>query len=400
MCLTAHFIDRDWKLHKRVINFCQVPGHTGKIIGQTIEKCLSEWNLNNVLTVTIDNASSNDVVDYLKRKFNNSETDVMKGKYLHMRCAAHILNLVVKDGLKDLLKAVAKIRALVRYVRSSPARKKKFEACVVEEKIESKSSVCLDVETRWNSTYLMLESSLKFKKAFGNLYGKDSTLQKEMIELGDDVTGEEWKQVSYLLPFLKVFYDATLKMPASIYVTSNSYVEVIFGVGEVLSKHLTHEDVGIRNMTSQMKIKYDKYWGKIDNLNLLLFVSLILDPRWKLVCVEWMVKKAYGVEKGNLLSMNIKYFFQSFFEEYQSSIPKSKGGASSSSSTNTSKSSFHPKDKKQDDTFNFGALLRSEFEMEMGDGDVGKKTEWEKYLDDPRESRESSFNILQWWKDN
>ncbi|KAK9741211.1 hypothetical protein RND81_03G089200 [Saponaria officinalis] len=235
MCLTAHFINRGWNLHKRVINFCQVYGHTGKIIGQTVEKCLSEWNLTKVLTVTVDNASSNDVaVDYLKRKFNNSESDLMQGKYLHMRCVAHILNLVVKYGLNELSKAVSKIRALCKYVRSSPARKKKFEACVLEEKIKSKSSVCLDVETRWNSTYMMLESCLKFKKAFGLLFLKDSTLQNEMSKHGDDVTTEEWKQVSSLLPFLKVFYDATLKMSGSLYVTSNSYVEVIFGVGEVL----------------------------------------------------------------------------------------------------------------------------------------------------------------------
>ncbi|KAL9235748.1 hypothetical protein vseg_010485 [Gypsophila vaccaria] len=247
----------------------------------------------------------------------------------------------------------------------------------------------------------MLESALKFKKAFGLLYVKDSTLQKEMGKIGDNLTSEEWKEVSYLLPFLKVFYDATLKMSGSRYVTSNFYVEVIFGVGEVLSKHLIHEDEGIKKMAFEMKAKYDKYWGKIENLNLLLFMSLILDPRWKLVCVEWMVKKAYGVEKGKILSINIKYLFQTLFEFYVSSIPHSKGGESSYNSTNTTKTNFPPKEnKKQDDTFNFGALLGNEFDLEMGDADVGRKTEWEKYLDDARESRESTFNILQWWKDN
>lgn len=29
MCLTAHFIDNDWRLHKRIINFCPIIGHTG-----------------------------------------------------------------------------------------------------------------------------------------------------------------------------------------------------------------------------------------------------------------------------------------------------------------------------------------------------------------------------------
>lgn len=40
MCLIAHFIDKDWKLHKRIINFCVVTSHKGEAIGQAIELCL------------------------------------------------------------------------------------------------------------------------------------------------------------------------------------------------------------------------------------------------------------------------------------------------------------------------------------------------------------------------
>ena len=167
MCLTAHFIDDDWNLHKRVLNFCPLAGHSGQLIGRAVEKCLTEWKIKNILTVTVDNASSNDVaLDYLKRRFNHWESSVLDGKYLHMRCAAHILNLVVKDGLTDLDISIVKARTFVKYERSSPARLQKFKTSVEEEKLDNKSLVCLDVETRWNSTYLMLESALKFKKAF------------------------------------------------------------------------------------------------------------------------------------------------------------------------------------------------------------------------------------------
>ncbi|XP_074290537.1 zinc finger BED domain-containing protein RICESLEEPER 2-like [Silene latifolia] len=279
--------------------------------------------------------------------------------------------------------AIVKVRTLCKYVRASPARMEKFKACILQEKLESKKLVCLDVETRWNSTYLMLEIAVNFKKAFGCLIVNDSNLQKEMKKVGGNITSEEWKQVSHILPFLKIFYDATLKMSASLYVTSNSYVEVIFGVGEVLSQHLLHQDAGVRKMAAQMKVKYDKYWGKIENLNLLLFVSLILDPRWKMSCVEWMVKKAFGNEKGGLLALNIKYFFQTFFEFYASSIPQTSSSACSSSTT----THISPQANKEDDMFNFGALLGDNFELEMGDGEKEVKKEWEKYLADDREIR-------------
>uniref|UniRef100_A0A151UFW8 AC9 transposase n=1 Tax=Cajanus cajan TaxID=3821 RepID=A0A151UFW8_CAJCA len=94
---------------------------------------------------------------------------VMKGDYVHMCCCAHILNLIVKDGFKENIDAVVKIRAAIKYVRSSPSRLSKFKACVEQRNIEFKGLVCLDVETRWNSTYLMLKAALKHQKDLKSL---------------------------------------------------------------------------------------------------------------------------------------------------------------------------------------------------------------------------------------
>ena len=41
--------------------------------------------------------------------------------------------------------------------------------CVEKVRIDSKCLVILDVPTRWNSTFLMLEATLKFKISFGRL---------------------------------------------------------------------------------------------------------------------------------------------------------------------------------------------------------------------------------------
>ena len=69
MCLTAHFIDDDWKLQKRIINFCQVEDHKGDTLGKKIEMCLLEWNIDSIFTLTVDNASSNNnIIKFLKRK--------------------------------------------------------------------------------------------------------------------------------------------------------------------------------------------------------------------------------------------------------------------------------------------------------------------------------------------
>ena len=75
-----------------------------------------------------------------------------------MRCIAHIPNLIVIDGLKEINESVARVKGAVRYMRQSPAKLAKFKECVVVEK-NSKSLLCLDVNTRWNSTYLMLDAA-------------------------------------------------------------------------------------------------------------------------------------------------------------------------------------------------------------------------------------------------
>ncbi|KAK9150923.1 hypothetical protein Syun_009232 [Stephania yunnanensis] len=48
MCLTAHYVDDDWKLQKKIINFCEIEGHTADDIGKVVEMCLLHWKIENV----------------------------------------------------------------------------------------------------------------------------------------------------------------------------------------------------------------------------------------------------------------------------------------------------------------------------------------------------------------
>ncbi|KAK8270356.1 hypothetical protein V6Z12_D11G190100 [Gossypium hirsutum] len=92
----AHWVDDEWRLQKRIINFCPISAHRGESIGQTIEKCLRDWGIERVFTITVDNASANSVaIEYLRKKLNHRNASVANGKFVHMRCVAHILNLIV-----------------------------------------------------------------------------------------------------------------------------------------------------------------------------------------------------------------------------------------------------------------------------------------------------------------
>jgi hypothetical protein len=107
------------------------------------------------MTVTVDNASANDSgVSYLRRQMNSLKTSIAEGKYLHMRCAAHILNLIVQDGLREVDQSIKRVWAAVKFIRRGTSRLENFKEIAQWEKVDSKAFLNLDVCTRWNSTYM------------------------------------------------------------------------------------------------------------------------------------------------------------------------------------------------------------------------------------------------------
>ena len=89
-------------------------------------------------------------------------------------------------------------------------------------KISNKSLLCLDVESMWNSTYLMLDAVENFEVAFVRLQYHDAKYKKHFEK--DKIKGppekEDWNRAKVFVKFLKMFYDVTLKFSRSLHVTS------------------------------------------------------------------------------------------------------------------------------------------------------------------------------------
>jgi hypothetical protein len=88
------------------------------------------------------------------------------GELFHMRCCAHILNLIVQDGLKEITSAIQKIRESVKYFRGLQMRKQSFLQAVNQMSLDSNKGLKQDVSTRWNLTYLVLESAIHYRRDF------------------------------------------------------------------------------------------------------------------------------------------------------------------------------------------------------------------------------------------
>ncbi|KAG8491160.1 hypothetical protein CXB51_014319 [Gossypium anomalum] len=165
--ITAHWVDKDWKLQKRIIWFKALfPLYNGLNIADELVLCLSQWGIDKkIFSITLDNASYNDVmVSCLKNRFRANRAILCDGALFQIRCCAHILNLIVKAGLELANDVVGKIRNGIKYIKKSRIRRKRFyDVADKSFHLNVTKKLRQDVCVRWNSSYLMLESSLYYK---------------------------------------------------------------------------------------------------------------------------------------------------------------------------------------------------------------------------------------------
>ncbi|KAJ0764227.1 putative ribonuclease H-like superfamily [Helianthus annuus] len=258
MCLTAHFIDNEWKLRSKVLAFCPQEDHCGVDIGKTVDKCLQEWEIENILTVSVDNASANDVaIDFLKRVFRNSTKCLLNAKWTHIRCVAHIINLVVQDGVKKVNKSVEKIRWAVWWIRKSPSRIDKFNNFAKLVNANTEKHLLLDVATRWNSTYLMLEVAQSYEKTFERYDIEESVFRTELEKAGhEELKPKDWQSVRDLCHFFKPFFDITKRVSGTHYVTSNSCIDEIYQIRTILDEAIGNET--LCQIAMAMNAKFQK----------------------------------------------------------------------------------------------------------------------------------------------
>jgi hypothetical protein len=141
--------------------------HTAEVIYEVLYDALVEWNIDEkISTLTLDNCTTNNsVISDLIKMIGPSKL-MLEGSLLHMRCAAHILNLIVKDSLDVIQHAIKKIRDSIAFWTATPKRVEKFEEMAKFLKIHIVHKLGLDCKTRWNSTYKMLTIAIPYEAIF------------------------------------------------------------------------------------------------------------------------------------------------------------------------------------------------------------------------------------------
>ncbi|KAL2895737.1 Zinc finger BED domain-containing protein RICESLEEPER 2 [Bienertia sinuspersici] len=273
------------------------------------EECEDQWGTSarlmivNVVTRSCAHAKPRNVSSVVW----NSGWLICGGKLFHVRCCAHILNIMLQHGLKQVKPIIKNVHDTVDYLNGSEARMMKFAELVQQFNIKERKLI-LECKTRWNSTYDMLAIAIKFKEVFFRLALEDS-------EYVCCPSVEDWIKIEKLLGILKILYTTTNIISGSEYPTSNVFLSEVCYIKEMLDRHAKSSDEFVRDMVKNMKERFDKYWGEC---NLIMAIGGILDPRVKMQVVDITFPQMFPSElvRGNILKVRDTLY--ELFDEYKS----------------------------------------------------------------------------------
>ena len=127
-----------------------------------------------------------------------------------------------------------------------------------------------------------------------------------------------------------------------------------------------------------------------ENINLLIFIDAVLDPRYKLsLYTKLTVEEIFGEERGQLVWAAIKSCLRELFDEYRQIHAPSEVQTEVNNPNQSSGARQGMLAEK----------IAKRMRMESGSTNTAK-SELEKYLSEDTDDRNKKIDILVWWRDN
>ncbi|KAJ6826194.1 zinc finger BED domain-containing protein RICESLEEPER 2-like [Iris pallida] len=401
MCLTCHYVDNDWKLKSKILNFLHAEDLTsGEEISKTIVEKLNEWNISRKLfSITLDNLNDHDVVTSELLKFVQPLGSLpLNGDLFHVQGAAYVLNLIAQDFMMLARDIISRVRDSVQHVRSSLDTLNEFQKHV-ERVGAPQRELVLDVSNDLSSTYLMLETAYEFQGAFTCFAEDDDGYVNSL-------SPEDWTSVRAVTDCLYAFYQAIAKFSGARIPTANLYFNEICDIHWQLVNWSTSSVTLVASVASQILGNFEQYWS---TTRLVMAIASILDPRYKMRSIEYFFKQIYGdTYETNEKIGNIRKCLANLYNEYvvqSNHLSKTQEFLFYSHTSDGATATTESKTDGESKTISRFTLSDAKRGLDQylqeTSSSQPQKSDLDLYLDeavDRTNNLDDNFNILAWWK--
>ena len=267
--INCHYIDSSWK--RKIYNLSCISfnqSHTSEHIILKVKEVLEDFNITDKVKFALRDNAQNMVSAFLGSG--------IKG----IGCLSHSLQLCIKNEIFSM-KSVATLLKKCKDVCSFANRSTNFYTEFKRQQFCQMGlgeAECLnlphsDTDTRWNSSYYMVERFLKVKPAVASTlaskFGKDANVE---------FLSKDWHLMEQIQNLLAPFEKATrmLQLKDS---NISCFVPIVTTIINEL-KDVKETDDGIKTMKKNLLENMNKRFGEIENQDNLVLATY-LNPRYK-----------------------------------------------------------------------------------------------------------------------
>ncbi|KAH9637309.1 hypothetical protein HF086_006953 [Spodoptera exigua] len=279
--VTAHFIENS-KLQSLIIATSELADqHTSLNIANALRNILNEWNIfEKIVTIVTDNASSmkKAIKDFLNKR--------------NHFCVAHTINLAVKDCIQaesdvyphlknsDVINVISKSRAIVTHFKQSTKSSNALREMQTQMNLEI-IKLKQDVQTRWNSTFYMLQRLLRAKVPL-------SATLPLLTSPPPSLNSEDWLIIEDCVALLQPMEKVTSVLSGESYPTLSCIIPIVRGLQSSIQNKSPKTEAGRHVQRSLLEV-IDRRLSVYES-NRTAAKATLLDPRFK--------KKGFGVESN------------------------------------------------------------------------------------------------------
>ncbi|KAJ8515596.1 hypothetical protein ONZ45_g6994 [Pleurotus djamor] len=342
LAIVAHFVNNDGVLEELLIDFKELIGsHSGANMAEAVWSTMQRFGLvGKVIAIVMDNASNNDTLMTTLEALHRGAGFDFPAKDARLRCIPHTIHLAAlcllegigalspsdqvraagqeggyqsvvtaddedddalflgedgddlddseatapKDDLAEISLSVARLRRIIRSIRSSPQRRGSWLDEVLNalrtQTVSTPSNLplmlILDSKTRWSSTHYMLRRALHLKNVLNDFLWKNRDLRA--YKLSD----KQWDAIEVVNKWLDSFHVASVQMSSTLAPMLSTTLAMFRGLQEDLREIIASLPESaprvLRDSLVASHLKLSQYYTKIDESPYYTWASL-LDPR-------------------------------------------------------------------------------------------------------------------------